>query len=404
MLPDGTIDAHRIWKRFRPDRTTTLLRYEVDRMRSRFGRFELDWQWALRDVSLHAEPGSATGLVGNNGSGKSTLLKILTRVMYPYAGTVDVGGRVGALIEVRAGISPDLTGRENVNLYGTLLGLTRKQVASRFDEIVEFAQLEFAIDRQVKYYSTGMQMRLGFAVAAYLEPAVLLVDEVLAVGDAAFQQRCLERMRTVLDQGTTLVFVSHDLATVEAVCTDAMWLRNGVVAARGPVHDTLATYRRYIEETAELAPQTDGEIGVRKLTVAQADGQQPKTDESVEMVLLVESQRRLNGRILVGITEGTADPILAFHSDTASLVPGFNEVRLTIPRLPLPRGRYFVWANIDEHPTGNVFFWQPIGKFDVTGPDLPKLPAAVVRRSPIHLVGSFEMEAVDAAGREAEAG
>ena len=401
MLPEGSIEAHRIWKRFRPDRSTTLVRYEVDRFRSRFGNYELDWQWALRDVSLHAAPGSATGLVGNNGSGKSTLLKILTRVMYPYAGQVNVAGRVGALIEVRAGISPDLTGRENVNLYGTLLGLTRKQVEARFDEIVDFAQIDFAIDRQVKFYSSGMQMRLGFAVAAYLEPAVLLVDEVLAVGDAAFQQRCLERMRTVLNLGTTLVFVSHDLATVQAVCNEAIWLRDGAVAARGPVNLTLAAYRRFIEETAELAPQADGEVAIRRLTVTRPDGEQPTTEEPLEMVLLVESQRRVNGRILIGITEGTADPILAFHCDPAVLRHGMTKVRLTIPHLPLPRGRFFVWAVVDEPPIEEHLSWQPIGKFDVTGPDLVKLPAAVVRRAPIHMDGTFEIDTADV---EREAG
>ena len=140
-----------------------------------------------------------------------------------------VQGRIGALIEIRAGIHPNLTGRENVYLTGSLMGLSRKRVSERFDEIVAFAELEDAIDRQVKYYSSGMQMRLGFGVAAFLEPDVLLVDEVLAVGDAAFQQRCLDRMRYVLSQGTTLIFVSHDLAAVEATCTQGIWLHNGEV-------------------------------------------------------------------------------------------------------------------------------------------------------------------------------
>ena len=177
------------------------------------------WRWALRDIDFDVAPGESVGLVGSNGSGKSTLLKILHRVMYPYAGSVEVVGRVGALIEVRSGIHPQLTGRENiVPVRLAPRAWPPTAVASRFDEIVAFAELEQAIDRQVKFYSSGMQMRLGFAVAAFLEPDVLLVDEVLAVGDAAFQQRCLDRMRYVLTQGTTLVLVSHDLAAVEATC------------------------------------------------------------------------------------------------------------------------------------------------------------------------------------------
>src|SRR5688500_10689509 len=187
MSPEGTLVADRVWKRFHADRRYSQLRTEIQRLRERGRRRRDDYRWALRDVDFRVAPGDSIALVGINGSGKSTLLKILTRVMYPYAGSLDVVGRVGALIEVRAGIHPELTGRENIHLYGTLLGLSRKEVASRFDEIVDFAQLEDAIDRQVKFYSSGMQMRLGFGVAAFLEPDVLLVDEVLAVGDSTFQ-------------------------------------------------------------------------------------------------------------------------------------------------------------------------------------------------------------------------
>ena len=189
-MPDGTVTANRIWKRFRADRQRMLLRDEIQRLSARLrGEAGRGWRWALRDIDLAAQPGESVGLIGPNGSGKTTLLKILTRVMYPYAGSVEVAGRVSALIEVRAGIHPDLTGRENVFLFGSLLGLSRRDVAKRFDDIVTFAELEGAIDRQVKFYSSGMQMRLGFAVAGFLEPDVLLVDEVLAVGDTAFQQK-----------------------------------------------------------------------------------------------------------------------------------------------------------------------------------------------------------------------
>ena len=183
------------------------------------------------------EPGEAIGLIGANGSGKTTLLRLVNRVMYPYAGRVSVHGRVGALIEIRAGLHPELRGSENIYFFGSLLGLRRSEFAADFDDIVAFAELEHAIHRQVKFYSSGMQMRLGFAAASFLDPAILLVDEVLAVGDSAFQQRCLARLRGLLIAGTTLVFVSHDLAAVEATCRRAIWLDGGSCgpkAARPP--------------------------------------------------------------------------------------------------------------------------------------------------------------------------
>ena len=214
--PAGAIAVDRIWKRFRADRNRPVFRDEIGRLADSIrGRGNSrHWRWALRDVNLDIQPGESVGLFGANGSGKSTLLKILTRVMYPTAGWLQISGRVGALIEIRAGVHPDLTGRENIYLYGSIMGLQRNEIDRRFDEIVAFAELSDALDRQLKYYSSGMAMRLGFAVAAFLQPDVLLVDEVLAVGDAAFQQKCLERMRSVLQEGTTLIFVSHDLASV----------------------------------------------------------------------------------------------------------------------------------------------------------------------------------------------
>ena len=205
MSRDGAVVVDRVWKRFKADARRPMLRDEVERLLSRSRVDEADrWRWVLRQIDFRLEPGESVGLFGTNGSGKSTLLKLLTRIMYPTAGSIAVHGRVGALIELRAGIHPELTGRENVFMYGSILGLDRPTIARRFDEIIGFAELEDAIDRQVKYYSSGMAMRIGFAVAAFLEPHVLLVDEVMAVGDAAFQQKCLDRMRAVIASGTTV--------------------------------------------------------------------------------------------------------------------------------------------------------------------------------------------------------
>ena len=279
-LPEGTIVAEHVWKRFHADRSRRQLRDKFDKLPSRLKGARRGWRWALRDIGFHAEPGDSIGLVGVNGSGKSTFLKILCRVMYPYAGSVTAVGRVGALIEVRSGLHPDLTGRENVFLYGSLLGLRRKEVARKFDEIVAFAEVGEAIDRQVKFFSSGMQMRLGFSVAAHLEPDILLVDEVLAVGDASFQQKCLDRMRYVLSQGTTLVYVSHDLATVEATCARGMWLDDGAINGYGAIGDVLDAYRRSFDDVDEFEHPESSVVRLLKAEALGSDGDGIRSDGS----------------------------------------------------------------------------------------------------------------------------
>jgi ABC-2 type transport system ATP-binding protein len=389
MLPSGALAAEQVWKRFRADRQRMLLRDQVERVWSRVrGNGDRGWRWALRDVTLKAEPGESIGLVGVNGSGKTTLLKILTRVMYPYAGSVEVGGRVGALIEVRSGIHPDLTGRENTYLYGSILGLRRKQVAQRFDDIVGFAQLEDAIDRQVKFYSSGMQMRLGFAIAAFLEPDVLLVDEALAVGDTAFQQRCLDRMQYQLAQGTTLVFVSHDLAAVEATCSRGLWLREGRVVADGPAREVLGQYRRSIEQAAATEDPLTGVVRILKSEVEAVGSQIARTQEPVEVRMVVESPDPHPATIYVGFSEGPASPIFTLNRDVPLRV-GQTEVRCTIPRLPLPRGRFYVWIGIFDPKHRELLLWHPREELEVTGPDVFP-PPGIVRVAPIHVEAEWD--------------
>jgi len=336
-------------------------------------------------VDFALAPGTSVGLVGGNGSGKSTLLKILTKVMYPYAGSVDVVGRVGALIEVRAGIHPELTGRENAFLYGSLLGLSRRDVTARFDAIVDFAGLPDAIDRQVKFYSTGMQMRLGFAVAAFLEPDVLLVDEVLAVGDATFQQRCLERMREVLAQGTTLVLVSHDLASVEAMCARGLWLSDGVLVSEGPVRDVLSAYRRSLESVAEQTWYADDLIRVRGVEAVRPDGFGPTTLGPLEVTVRLQSEQPFAGRLYLGVSEGAATPTFLV-STYVELRAGASTVCSQLESLPLPRGRYSLWLGMVERDTDrDAVPWHPATAFDVIGPDLDPAPRAVVRPAPVHV-------------------
>jgi len=394
-LRDGTVEAADLWKRFRADRRPTYLQDRLGAVADRVRRnASPQWRWALRDVAIRAEPGASVALVGANGAGKSTLLKVLTRVMYPTAGSVSVGGRVGALIEVRAGISPQLTGRENINLTGSLMGLPRREVARRFDDIVAFAELEQAIDRQVKYYSMGMQMRLGFGVAAFLEPDVLLVDEVLAVGDAAFQRRCLERMRQVLAAGTTLVFVSHDLAACEATCDDGVWLDAGRVRAAGPVRDVLGAYRESVEASAELDSRGGGPLGVVHVEVGAPEGV-PRAGGSLDVELVVEADDEYRAWLYLGVSEGQPSPLFLLNPGRELLLPpGETRVRCSITHLPLPRGRYYVWAAAYREWTNGdeLLAWQPVARFDVHGPDLDAAPRSIVRPAPIHVESSWSVE------------
>ena len=200
--------------------------------------------WSLRDVTFAVERGRALGVVGRNGAGKSTLLRLLAGVSRPEEGRISVHGRVGGLLELTAGFHPDLTGRENVFIGGVIRGLTRSQVQDRLDAILDFAELRHAVDRPLRTYSSGMQMRLAFAVAIHAEPDILLVDEVLAVGDAAFQQKCLDRIADLRTAGCTVILVSHDAALVQDICNDALWLREGTVVAFGGAKPVVAEYTK----------------------------------------------------------------------------------------------------------------------------------------------------------------
>ncbi len=213
------------------------------RLRGRAGAASEDF-WALDGVDFEVEPGEVVGVVGRNGAGKSTLLKILSRITKPTTGQVALRGRVGSLLEVGTGFHPELTGRENIFLNGAILGMTRREIARQFDEIVAFAEVEKFLDTPVKRYSSGMYVRLAFAVAAHLEPEILIVDEVLAVGDMAFQRKCMGRMGEVGRGGTTILFVSHNMPAVESLCTRAILLDGGRVALDGDVPGVIAQYRR----------------------------------------------------------------------------------------------------------------------------------------------------------------
>jgi homopolymeric O-antigen transport system ATP-binding protein len=223
------------------DELVTLPRRLINRLRSN-GRPISETFWALNDVSFDVKRGEALGIIGSNGAGKSTLLKILNRITEPTRGAVDIYGRVGALLEVGTGFHPELTGRENIFLNGAILGMSRAEIRRKFDEIVAFAEVERFLDTPVKRYSSGMGVRLAFSVAAHLEPEILLVDEVLAVGDAEFQQRCLGRMEDFSGTGRTVIFVSHNMQAINQLCDRALWLQEGQVLEEGEPSEVVTHY------------------------------------------------------------------------------------------------------------------------------------------------------------------
>jgi len=250
----GSIDVNGVWKKFKKGETFDSLRDLVPAMAKRLfspnqsRELQNKEFWALQDVSFRVRPGEALGIIGPNGSGKSTILKLLSRILKPNRGSVTVAGRLGALIELGAGFHPDLTGRENIYLNGTILGMKKAEIDRKFDDIVEFSGLSAFLDMPVKRYSSGMHARLGFSVAVHVEPEVLVVDEVLSVGDYHFQEQCFKKMQQFVRQGTTLVFVSHNLTAVSTLCTSALVLKSGVPIYQGDVSGAIQKYHSFYDD------------------------------------------------------------------------------------------------------------------------------------------------------------
>ena len=312
--------------------------------------------WALRNVDLEVRHGEAVGIIGRNGAGKSTLLKILSRITEPTRGRAEVFGRVGSLLEVGTGFHPDLTGRENVYLNGTILGMKKREVDAKFDEIVEFSGVEKFIDTPVKRYSSGMRVRLGFSVAAHLEPEVLIIDEVLAVGDAAFQKKCVTKMQTVAEAGRSILLVSHNMATVQRLCTQAICLRAGALAFRGAAESIVRDYvtERTLKTPPELSTRTDrggtGTARVRRLWIEDAHSGKNlcvQTGSAFMFKLELEFASRVKMlSIQLGVYDLYGEKLLHFEEilDGADSPLSNHQINLTceIPQCPLPPGRYLV--------------------------------------------------------------
>ena len=289
--------------------------------------------WALKEVTFELPFGESLALIGPNGAGKSTLLKLLAKVTEPTEGRIEVHGRVSALIELGAGFHPDLTGRENVYLNGAILGVPRQQIAQRFDSIVAFAELDGFIDTPLKRYSSGMAVRLGFAVASCMDPEILLVDEVLAVGDASFQRKCIDRIRELQRRGTTLIFVSHNTSLVKAVCNSAMLLSDGSVAASGTVPVVIERYNEMLEarrsamfERARTEGTDNAGVEIVQVDVLTSSGQpadgRVSSNSAVAIRVSYMAYRRIGraeGLVRVYRSDGTSCCVMRMADDGAPL-------------------------------------------------------------------------------------
>lgn len=353
------------------ERNATLKETVLRRRRTRSEVF-----WAVQDISLDVAPGEAIGIVGRNGSGKSTLLKLLAGIMPPSSGTVEIGGTVAAMLELGAGFHPDFTGRENVYMNGAIYGLGEREVTDRLDDIVAFAELEEFIDMPVRTYSSGMQMRLAFAVSSHVNPDVLLLDEVLAVGDESFQRKCISRLADYKRAGGTLVLVTHDPNSVEQMCDHAIVLAHGRVLAEGAPANVLAAYRRrlvaddrvrdegHADEAAEAGTLGEGrswgdmraQILDARLIGPEGPASSFVSGDPVVLEMSVATRERLDG-VIYGMTVHSAEGALCYGTNTrldgreTTVLEGAATVRFEIPHLRLHAGHFAITLAIVDHDT-----------------------------------------------------
>jgi len=326
--------------------------------------------WALRDVSFDVPQGEVVGIIGRNGAGKSTLLKILSRITPPSSGRIEINGRIGSLLEVGTGFHPELTGRENVFMNGSILGMSRSEISRKFDEIVEFSGVERFLDTPVKRYSSGMQVRLAFAVAAHLEPEVLIIDEVLAVGDAEFQQRCLSRMGEVARSGRTILFVSHNMAAIDGLCQTGVVMKGGQVDFIGPQTEATSHYlkalggagqhARYDATESRSAMKKDVRIQSAQIT---SNGEYSAIGYPIGVPLEVRVQCVAKGPVVwpslgIGIDSALGDRIATFNSthspddDSKKSVSRQFEFVCSFEPLPLAPGEYHMKLSLESAGRG----------------------------------------------------
>jgi lipopolysaccharide transport system ATP-binding protein len=315
--------------------------------------------WALRDVSFELKEGEVLGIVGRNGAGKSTMLKLLSHITTPDTGRIEVHGRVGSLLEVGTGFHPELTGRENIFMNGILLGMKRREVEHKFDEIVAFSGVEEFLDTPVKRYSSGMRVRLGFAVAAHLDPEILLVDEVLAVGDAQFQAKCLGRMNDVANEGRTVVFVSHQLESVMTLCSRALWLENGTLKRDGSPADIVAEYLSQTRSTiagqslsARKDRRGEGDVQIHAMEIRNDSGHAVTmipVGAKMSLMLRFVGRGQYNNtdmKIKIAIRDRLGRMVARLANDYVGrvfdIIPRSGNIIVDIPKMPLTPGVYSI--------------------------------------------------------------
>jgi ABC-type polysaccharide/polyol phosphate transport system ATPase subunit len=358
--------------------------------------------WALEDVNLDILPGETFGIVGRNGSGKSTLLKLIAGIFSPSTGTLEVEGRVGSLIEIGAGFHPEFTGVENVYLNAAIYGLKRSYVDEHLDEIIDFAELEQFKDVPVRTYSSGMYMRLGFSVAMHIQPDILLLDEVLAVGDEAFQQKCFGRLGDFRRAGGTIVFVSHDPSAVERLCDRAIMLDAGHVLEEGTATEVVSAYhRRVVSGPAEEAARQDGTLATRcrvhEVRAVAGDG--TARDRFVEgepmalEVWLYAEQEVEDASVTVGIRDADGRPVGSQTLEAVRLPQGrLERLRLNFPGLPMREGRFFVDVGVTTADRdAELALAERALELSVFGSD-------AAGSGPIRLGGTWEVPHVDGTG------
>lgn len=316
---------------------------------------------ALSDISFTVNQGETVGIVGHNGSGKSTLLKCVCGVLKPTAGQIRLRGSLAALLELGAGFQTELSGRDNVYLYGAMLGLSKRAVDSIFDEIVDFSEIEQFIDTQVKFYSSGMYVRLAFAVAVNVDPDVLVVDEVLAVGDERFQAKCVDRIRRFQDEGRTILLVTHNADQVRALCARAIVLDGGTMVADGPTNESLRIFREHLlDDAAEHDPaKLLGTIEVESVTTPSGSFE-IKSGQGLHLDVTVNSRSAYSGNFVMELF--TRGGLLVSRSDAqgspVQLTPGRNVIGVDLPAVPLLDGVYDLNVGIVDHRGHNVVAWR----------------------------------------------
>jgi len=338
-----------------------------------------DYIWALNNVSFEIKQGEVLGIIGRNGSGKSTLLKILSRITEPTKGYAEIHGRVGALLEVGTGFHPELTGRENIFLNAAILGMKKVEIKRNFDEIVAFSEIEKFIDTPVKHYSSGMYVRLAFAVAAHLDPEILLIDEVLAVGDVGFQKKCLGKMDDVAKQGRTVVFVSHNMGAMMQLCPESILLQNGLLISRGASKDIVDQYLASLSvsgdgsELAHLKDRSgDGRLRFVNAYLQDEKGKQthfPIAGHPVDIVLEFIAQENLSHvQFMITLYNSLGIPVthcdLDAYGKRIPIAKGNGKIECHIPRLPLPKGRYRIAIGANDD-LGHLDGLSSASTFDV---------------------------------------